>query len=186
MHSSLLKLILFAVVSIWFVYVSWKPLRVVRSHGFYRFFAWEAILALILMNSDVWFSDPCSIRQIFSWLFLIVSLVLLSMGFATLHSAGKPDARRKDTALLSFEKTSVLVTTGIYGYIRHPLYGSLIFLAWGAFLKELTWYSVCLVVFATVMLYATAKIDEAECIGYFGSSYEDYMRRTKRFVPLLF
>jgi protein-S-isoprenylcysteine O-methyltransferase Ste14 len=186
MHSGTLRLTLFAVVSCWLVYISGKSLRVARSHGFYRFFAWEAIVALVLINSQAWFSDPFSILQILSWLFLIVSLFLLGQGMYLLRVAGKPSNQRQDVTLLSFEKTSTLVTSGFYRYIRHPLYGSLLFLAWGAFLKELTWYSVCLVVAATLCLVATAKADEAECVRYFGSSYEEYMSRTKMFVPFLF
>jgi protein-S-isoprenylcysteine O-methyltransferase Ste14 len=177
---------LFAVASGGLLSVSWKPLRVVCSHGFYRFFAWEAILALILVNIGAWFFDPLSILQIVSWIFLFVSLVLLEQGVYLILVAGKPSSQRQDDTLLEFEKTSTLVTTGIYRYIRHPLYGSLLFLAWGAFLKELTWYSVCLVVVATLCLVATAKADEVECVQYFGLSYKEYMTKTKMFVPFLF
>ena len=186
MDSGTLRLTLFAVASCWLVCISRKSLRAARSHGFYRFFAWEAIVALILINSRVWFFDPFSILQILSWLFLIVSLFLLGLGMYLLRVAGKPSNQRQDHTLLSFEKTSTLVTSGIYRYIRHPLYGSLLFLAWGAFLKELTWYSVCLVVVATMCLVATAKADEAECVRYFGLCYKEYMSRTKMFVPFLF
>ena len=182
----MLTLAVFALVSAWLLYVSRQSLRVPRSHGFYRFFAWEAILALILVNCRAWFSEPLSILHILSWVFLAVSLILLAQGLYLIQVAGKPGSHRQDATLLSFEKTSALVTSGIYRYIRHPLYGSLLFLAWGAFLKEVTWYSVCLVMAATLCLVATAKADEAECIRYFGSSYEEYMRRTKMFVPFLF
>lgn len=185
MSGAMLRLALFAVGSVGLLGVSWKSLRVVRSHGFYRFFAWEAILALILINGRVWFSDPLSARQIASWSLLLVSLVLLAQGLH-LIAAGKLDSRREDETLFSFEKTSALVTTGIYRHIRHPLYGSLLFLAWGAFLKGMTWYSACVVVGATVCLVATAKADEVECVRYFGAPYERYMERTKMFVPLLF
>jgi protein-S-isoprenylcysteine O-methyltransferase Ste14 len=167
MESGTVKLILFAVVSGGLFAISWKPLRVVGSHGFYRFFASEAILALILVNIGAWFLDPFSILQIVSWVFLFVSLILLEQGVYMILIAGKPSNQRQDNTLLKFEKTSSLVTTGIYRYIRHPLYGSLLFLAWGAFLKELTWYSVCLVSVATLCLVATAKADEVECIQYF-------------------
>jgi protein-S-isoprenylcysteine O-methyltransferase Ste14 len=184
--SGILKVVLFAVISGWLLYVSRRSLRVARSHGFYRFFAWEAILALILINSGAWFSDPLSILQIVSWVFLLVSLDLLGQGLYLIRVAGKPSSKRQDGILLSFEKTSTLVTSGIYRYVRHPLYGSLLFLAWGTFLKEITWYSVCLVVVATLCLVATAKADEAECVRYFGSSYEEYITQTKMFVPLLF
>jgi protein-S-isoprenylcysteine O-methyltransferase Ste14 len=180
-----LRLVLFAAISGGLFFISWKPLRIVGSHGFYRFFAWEAILALILINVRTWFSDPWSIRQVLSWSSLLVSLVMLGLGLH-LFVAGKPTSQRQDEALLSFEKTSALVTTGIYRHVLHPLYGSLLLLAWGAFLKGTAWYSVCLVVVATACLVATAKADERECVRYFGSPYEQYMKRTRMFVPWLF
>jgi len=182
----MLTLVLFVAISGLLLYISWKSLRVFRSHGFYRFFAWEAILALILINGGAWFSDPLSVQQIVSWICLVLSLILLGYGVYQLKQMGKPSSQRQDGTLLDFEKTSALVTSGIYHYIRHPLYGSLLFLAWGAFLKEVTLQSALLVVAATVFLVATAKADEAECIRYFGPSYEDYMTRTKMFVPFLF
>jgi len=37
-----------------------------------------------------------------------------------------------------------------------------------------------------LFLFATAKADEAECIRFFGSSYQAYMKQTKMFVPFLF
>jgi protein-S-isoprenylcysteine O-methyltransferase Ste14 len=186
MDGGILRLALFVAISVWLLALSWRSLRVFSSHGFYRFFAWEAILALILINSRVWFSDPLSILQIVSWSLLLVSLALVGQGLYMIRVAGKPTGQRQDGTLLSFEKTSALVTRGVYRYIRHPLYGSLLFLAWGAFLKEITWSSAFLVVSAMLCLVATAKADEAECIRYFGSSYEEYMKRTKMFVPFLF
>jgi len=186
MENGTVKLLLFAGVTGCLLYVSWRSLRVVRSHGFYRFFAWEGILALIQVNSRAWFSNPLSVLQVLSWIFLLGSLVLLGQGVYQIRATGKPSSQRQDDTLLSFEKTSALVTSGIYRSIRHPLYGSLLFLAWGAFLKDVTWYSVCLVALSTAFLVATAKADETECIRYFGSSYKEYMTRTKMFIPRLF
>jgi protein-S-isoprenylcysteine O-methyltransferase Ste14 len=186
MHIGSFHALLFGVVSLFLLSLSWKSLRVPHSHGFYRFFAWEAILALILINSHAWFSDPLSLRQIASWILLLLSLVLLGLGLRMIRMAGKPGDQRRDGTLLGFEKTTTLVTTGIYGYIRHPLYGSLLFLAWGALLKEVTWSSAGLGVLVTVFLVATARADEAECVRYFGRAYEEYKTRTKMFVPGLF
>jgi protein-S-isoprenylcysteine O-methyltransferase Ste14 len=186
MDIGIFKLFLFCFVSVYLWYISRASLRVVRSHGFYRFFAWEAIIALILVNIGSWFSHPFSILQIISWIFLIVSLLLLWNGVYLIWSTGKPSEQRQDSTLYLIEKTSVLVTSGIYKYIRHPLYSSLLFLAWGSFLKDVTWPSICLVVTATIFLVLTGKADEAECIEYFGSSYNEYMLHTKMFVPFLF
>jgi protein-S-isoprenylcysteine O-methyltransferase Ste14 len=186
MDSGFIKLVLFGIVSGYLWFVSRASLRVVRSHGFYRFFAWEAITALILLNMSMWFSHPFSVFQIVSWILLSVSLYLLGNGIALIRAQGKSTAQRQDSSLYDFEKTTALVTSGIYQYIRHPLYGSLLFLAWGVFLKDVTWFSICLAVLATVFLTLTGKADEAECLQYFGASYKDYMVRTKMFIPYIF
>jgi hypothetical protein len=44
------KLITFFFVSIGLGYISRGSLRTPRSHGFYRFFAWECIVALFLLH----------------------------------------------------------------------------------------------------------------------------------------
>jgi protein-S-isoprenylcysteine O-methyltransferase Ste14 len=182
----MLKLAAFAGLSAALVYISRTSLRAPRSHGFYRFFAWEFIVALSLLNVDVWFRDPLSWHQLASWFFLTVSVVPFALGVRSLTTQGKPLKHREDDSqLLAFEKTSTLITTGVYHYIRHPLYCSLLLLAWGLFFKSPTWSGVLLVMAGTLFLIATAKADEAECIRFFGSSYQEYMKRTKMFVPFL-
>lgn len=180
------KLIIFVLASIGITYVSRASLRHPRSHGFYRFFAWEAILALALLNIDHWFDDPFSPWQIISWLFLVVSLLLVIHGVQLLRLVGKPVKQRQDENLYEVEKTSQLVTVGAYRYIRHPMYSSLLFLAWGIFFKLPSLVGGILVVIATVFLVLTARIEEVENIRYFGDSYGEYMRKTKMFVPYLF
>ena len=50
---------------------------------------------------------------------------------------GKPDKKRNTKNLYQFEQTTELVDKGIFKYIRHPLYSSLIFLTWGIFKRIL-------------------------------------------------
>jgi protein-S-isoprenylcysteine O-methyltransferase Ste14 len=88
--------------------------------------------------------------------------------------------------MLDFEKTTSLVTTGAYRYIRHPLYSSLLFLTWGVFFKNPSWLGGLLGVMATSFLVATARIEEAEDIRFFGPAYRAYMNGTKMFVPFVF
>jgi protein-S-isoprenylcysteine O-methyltransferase Ste14 len=181
------QLIAFLIGSAGLIFISRASLRAPRSHGFYRFFAWECILALFCLNIDVWFQTPFAWYQLISWLLLALCLVPLILGVRTLRSRGKPVAQREaEPQLLAFEKTSSLVTSGIYHYIRHPLYSSLLFLTWGIFFKSLTLPGLLLAVAATLFLVATAKADEAECLRFFGTPYQDYMRQSKRFVPFVF
>ena len=181
------QLVAFLLGSASLIYISRASLHLPRSHGFYRFFAWECILALFLLNVVVWFQMPFAWYQLISWFLLLICLVPLVLGVRALTFHGKPVAQREpEPQLLAFERTSSLVTSGIYRYIRHPLYSSLLFLTWGIFFKALSWPGLILAVAATLFLYATAKADEAECIRFFGAPYQEYMKQSKRFVPFVF
>jgi protein-S-isoprenylcysteine O-methyltransferase Ste14 len=180
------KLIAFVIVSVGLIYISRDSLRV-RAHGFYRFFAWEAMLGLFLLNVDFWFVDPFAPHQLVAWTLLVVSLILVIEGVRLLRAIGKPDQSRKDdSATLAFEKTTTLVEVGAYKLIRHPLYSSLLFLNWGFFFKLPSFVGGILALLATIFLIATAKVEERENIRFFGSAYRAYIERTKMFVPFLF
>jgi protein-S-isoprenylcysteine O-methyltransferase Ste14 len=182
----MLKGVLFVVASAGLVYVSRASLRSARSHGFYRFFAWEAILALILLNVEYWFRDPFSLHQVISWIFLIASAFLVLHAVHLLRFIGKPTEKRRDAeATIGFEKTTELVSVGAYRYIRHPMYSSLLFLAWGVLFKDLSWLSGIFALAATAFLVATAKVEEAEDIRFFGTAYQTYVKQTKMFIPYL-
>ena len=179
--------IVFSFLTLFLIYISRASLRAPRSHGFYRFFAWEFMLALFLLNVKFWFQNPFAWYQLIAWTLLFASLIPVGFGVSALRSRGKPTANREsDPSLLAFEKTTILVTSGIYKYIRHPLYSSLFLLTWGFFFKHFSVTGIVLAVTATVFLVFTAKADERECIQFFGPAYNDYMKKTKMFIPYLF
>jgi len=171
------KIIIFAVASLGIIITSWPSLRNPRSHGFFRFFAWEAILGMILLNLEPWFRNPFSILQIVSWIFLIISIFLVIHGVYLLRAVGKP----RD----AIEDTTNLVLQGAYKYIRHPLYSSLLFLAWGLFFKNLDLLNTTLVIVATLFLVATARAEEAENLQKFGTGYAEYIKKSKMFIPFV-
>lgn len=179
------KIILFVLASIGIGWVSRTSLRDYHNHGFYRFFSWEIILVLFLLNMGDWFDNPFGARQLFSWLFLTVSLFFIWQGVRLFRQKGQIDQSRTDPTLVGVEKTTQLVTTGMYHYIRHPFYSSLLFLGWGILLKHITWLGLFLAALNTVFLILTAKIEERENIQYFGAPYQTYMKQTKRFIPFL-
>lgn len=184
------RLIVFAILSVALAWVSRASLKAPRSHGFYRFFAWECILALFFLNFinfQQWFGNPFSMRQLISWFLLIGCIFPAVYGVHLLRSHGRPDARRpRDAPLLWVEKTTQLVTTGAYKYIRHPLYSSLLLLAWGVFFKRPSWVGSSVVLGATAFLLATAKVEEVENVRYFGAAYQAYRQRTRMFIPFVF
>jgi len=181
-----IKFIIFLIASLGIFWISRPALSNRQHHGFYRFFSWEVILILFLLNANLWFKNPLSFRQMISWISLLISLGLIIAGVTAFQSQGKIDKNHKDVTLLGIEKTTLLVTTGIYHYIRHPFYGSLLFLCWGIFLKNLTWSGLILGLMNTFLLIITSRKEEAENIQFFGCPYQTYMSQTKMFVPFIF
>ena len=168
----------FFVFSAALLYISKLSLRERLPHGYYRFFAWEAALALVLINLDSWFDNPFSPRQMISWLLLISSIHMVVQGYRLLRRDGKTAG--------SFENTTILVKAGVYQYVRHPMYSSLLLLSLGALLKNPTPLSGALTVAAFLFLTLTAKAEEQENLEKFGEEYAEYMKSTKRFIPHLF
>ena len=152
----------------------------VRSHPYRypRFLAFESILSLVFLNARVWFHEPWAWYQLLSWLLLFGSLVLVGWGFVLLKIRGQPDG--------DFEDTTRLITVGVYHYIRHPLYGSLIVFGLGAFLKDPSWIGALLILTTILGVILTARIEEAHNLERFGEEYKAYMARTKRFIPSIY
>lgn len=182
----LVKIAILLVSSIGLAYLSRDSLRSPGVHGFYRFFAWESILFLLVINVQYWFADPLATPQIVSWVLLVLSAYFVLAGVLLLRRHGRARRSREDVPLVGLEKTTALVSEGIYRRVRHPLYGSLLFLAWGIFFKHPGWLQGCLAVAASIFLVAAAKAEEGENLSYFGEAYSDYMQRTKRFIPFVY
>jgi len=181
----MIRLAIFVVLSIPIVWVSRRSLPHLRSHGFPRLFAFEAVLALLVLNVPHWFTQPFRLAQLASWVFLSVSAIFVVWGYVLLRRLGGFRPSAEVTPEYGWEKTGRLVTVGVYRYIRHPMYSSVLFLAWGTLLKRVTVGTLALGAVATVSLVVTARSEEAENLKRFGAEYLDYMRRTRRFVPFL-
>lgn len=150
-------------------------LRRPHRHRFTRFFAFESLLALVILNAKDWFRDPLVLRQLISWLFLAASLFLALAGFRYLRAAGAPKG--------DIENTTQLVTSGPYRWIRHPLYCSLLLMGVGAFLKDPSLVGGSLFLLLALFVYATGRVEERDNLARFGRVYREYMARTKMFVP---
>ncbi len=163
--------------------ISWRTFGDVRSHGFMRFLAFEAIWAVLVLNLTAWFRNPLSWHQIISWVLLTAAAVLALSGFLELRRGGKPLSRPQRAGTFGFEETTQLVTTGPYRHIRHPLYTSLLLLVCGAAFKSLSFFGIIIGLAAGFLLYVTAYYEELENLERFGESYDRYMEHTKMFVP---
>jgi len=157
---------------------TWKfSIKAKRPHGIPRFFSFESILLLLLFNIPVWFKEPLAWNQLLSWIFLLASIVFAIWGFFLLRMIGKPQG--------DFENTTKLVEIGIYRFVRHPLYASLLLLGTGIFLKNISISTALFTLINIVALIATAKEEEKEMTKKFGSEYIAYMQKTRMFIPFI-
>jgi protein-S-isoprenylcysteine O-methyltransferase Ste14 len=182
---TMFKFAVFIVVSVALYHISRESLRSYRSHGFYRFFAWEAVVALILLNLNIRAYQPSSAHHYLAIACLVLSGILGIHGFLLLHRDGRPGNQRDDPTLLTVEKTTALVTSGAYKYVRHPLYSSYLLLTWGSFLFIPSRPAGLLACVATLSVIIAARVEERENLQYFGTAYHDYMKRTTMFIPFV-
>ena len=115
-----------------------------------------------------------------------LSIVLVGGGLIQLKRHGGYKHREDQPGNLAFENTERVVTEGIYKFIRHPMYGSLLLLAWGALVKNLGPLKIAIAVLVTIFLFLTARMEERENISFFGESYREYMKGTRMFIPYIF
>ena len=173
-----LRLFLFVVLSAAAVAVSGHAWRARQAYGFFRFFGFETLAVLIVWNAGRWFREPFSILQIVSWTLFAVSIALAAHGIYLLRAVGGAHRR-------IMEDTQIVVEVGLYRYIRHPLYASLMVLGWGVFFKGVDLPSGVLASAATALFFATARYEEGFNIDCFGAAYSEYMKRTKMFIPFV-
>ena len=163
---------LFIVLFSWFLSIKYK-----RYHGIARFFAFESVFILVLLNYRIWFFNPFSLLQVISWILLILSAYIVITGYLLLKRKGKPS--------VNFENTSLLVRSGIYGYIRHPLYLSIFLLGTGVVFKDPGPTQLVLGTINFIAVWVTARIEEKEMVDKFGDEYRIYMKETKMFIPFI-
>lgn len=179
------KILILLIASVALALLTRRSLVSIHKHGLFRLIAWISFIALALVNIDYWFDDPFCGRQIVSWLLLSLSTFIVIYGAISLHR-GHSDTKRYDPTLIGIEKTTQLVKTGAYHYIRHPMYSSFLFGAWGIFFKQFSAISAFLAILTTIFAYVTARKEEFENKIYFGDEYCDYIKQTKMFIPLIF
>jgi protein-S-isoprenylcysteine O-methyltransferase Ste14 len=134
-------------------------------------FGWPLVIFLLSPIVDVPSLSPW-MREHFghtaSTVGTIVSLagvVLIAAGWVQIHRA------------------EGLVQTGLYRYIRHPQYTGIFLFTLGWILH---WPSVITLIIWPVLLAAyvwLSRFEERMAIDQFGDAYQEYMARTKRFIP---
>jgi len=132
-----MKVIVFLILSLPLLALSWRALFSLKNHGLYRLVVFECILWLAIQNYRYLIVEEFDFQQLVSSVFMITSLVFVLSAVLTMRKKGRVSKQRQDHTLLGFEKTTVLIESGIFKRVRHPMYSSLLFLAWGLLLRNI-------------------------------------------------
>jgi len=84
------------------------------------------------------------------------------------------------------KKGQVLITNGIYRYIRNPIYTGLWFALTGAELVAKSYLFIIILFFGFWVAYSQAKREEKILEEYFGKEYLDYKKKSKMLIPFIF
>jgi len=110
-------------------------------------------------------------------------LILLGVGVGLLaiatHENGNFNIRP------TIKENCKLVTHGIYAYIRHPMYLSVLVGMLGVAIVYFTYYELVLYLFLFVVMIVKMFYEEHlwKCHS---NAYKSYMKKTKRLVPFIF
>ncbi|WP_160319151.1 methyltransferase family protein [Youngiibacter fragilis] len=112
-------------------------------------------------------------------------LVLFATGI-TVQAISMLQLKGSYTVRLGVKPEQRLVTGGLYRIVRHPGYLSYIISLSGIGIAMGSILTFVLVVI--VLIFLIKRIDEEEkmLISEFGEEYLEYMRRTKRLIPLIY
>ncbi|WP_292517368.1 isoprenylcysteine carboxylmethyltransferase family protein [Mesorhizobium sp.] len=112
----------------------------------------------------------------------IIGGSLILIGFA-LFAAGIRNFMRAETPVPTNEPTRVLVTTGIHGWTRNPIYLGmfLIYVGIGVAAQNI-WILVLTLPLAILIRYGVVAREEAYLERRFGDAYRDYRQTVRRWL----
>jgi protein-S-isoprenylcysteine O-methyltransferase Ste14 len=112
--------------------------------------------------------------------------VAAMIGALWLFHRSHSDLGRNWSITLELRERHVLVKTGVYRLIRHPMYSSFFLLGLAQMLLLSNWLADASGVLGAGILYAFRVLrEERMMLESFGEEYRAYMTQTKRIVPWL-
>ena len=115
----------------------------------------------------------------------IVGIVILC-GALLLFYRSHADLGKNWSISLEIRNEHRLVSSGIYRFIRHPMYTSFFLMAVAQLFLLPNWFAGITGLIGVGMLYAfRIRQEERMMMERFGAEYRDYMTRTARLIPWL-
>ncbi len=115
-----------------------------------------------------------------------IGFFLVLLGMAISMSARKTlGTNWEHAAEYQIKQKQVLITQGIYAYIRNPIYTGLAIALIGAELVARSYLFLFVALFGFLVAYRQAKLEEKILEKHFGKQYTEYKKRTKMLIPFV-
>ena len=121
-----------------------------------HFFQWEFIPQKQIIQVS-------SFSYLLGFLIIIIACIILLVAINDLGRNLSPFPKPKTD--------SNLVTKGIYRYMRHPMYYSLIFISFGVFITKLSIYYLCLSIILVLIIKFKIALEEQ----YLNNKFKNYL-----------
>lgn len=155
----------------------------------------ELGVATSLATAGLWLAHPVAIYDFANQRSLshllpesvsaLIAIALMALAIALIHHSTRALGKFFDRIVLKDDHE--LITKGIYGAIRHPIYLSYILLFSGFALLTQSLYGLLLFwVLCGVVFGNHIRVEEAMMERRFGSAFRDYCARTKKLIPFVY
>ena len=142
-----------------------------------RFLYYVAGALLVLAYSLLWFLDTPAGVQLLRYVggaILVVGIVLIFLPRFVFRSKGKPE-KGKD-----WTETTIVVDTGIYAVVRHPLYLGWLLMYVALILLSQHWLTAIIGIPGIACVYLISRQEDLRLIEKFGDDYKHYMQKVPR------
>lgn len=102
---------------------------------------------------------------------------------SVLNLIADKDFKKYNTTVKPFEKSTVLITNGVFTITRNPMYLGMALLLLGAVMivGSLSPY-ICVIVFIILMDNVFIKAEEKQLAEVFGKQWEEYKQKVRRWI----
>jgi protein-S-isoprenylcysteine O-methyltransferase Ste14 len=115
----------------------------------------------------------------------ILGLALIAAGIAVLFVAAST-LRRFYSSTLVIKEDHKLITHGIYGYTRHPIYLGVIMVSIGIPLSAASLYGLLIMLALIPVLLNRIRMEERLLTEEFGDNYLAYRDSTSKLIPFVY
>jgi protein-S-isoprenylcysteine O-methyltransferase Ste14 len=115
---------------------------------------------------------------------LILGIIIFIIGML-IGINGIKEHNKKFNIRPDIQENSILITTGIYSYIRHPMYSSVVFGMLGILISFFSIEELIIYIFLVVVMIIKLHYEENLWVCH-TEEYIKYQAKTKKLIPFIY